>query len=267
MKKLISLVLTLAVVLSLSGCGKKNSVFEKASPGTSALALYIYDGITVTRAFVFDEKTEKSILSSIASVKAVKAEDWSPELVTEPVYALEIGSESGRMLTSAWSNGYLIAQDGNVYSFDYDFAALSKAYEWTDRDYWRDVSILPCSRLLSQDENGWYSSMLHPADELTPPENVTAGFLGRTGNNITVKFTNNGEDEWTYGEYFSVQVLLDDTWYTVPPIPGDWGFNDIAWICPAGNTHQKSYDLSMYGTLPDGKYRLVAENLAVEFTV
>lgn len=267
MKKIVSLTLTLALLISLTGCGKRNNLWKTASPSTSALALYIYDGITVTRGFIFDEATEKKILSSISSVKAEKAGVWSPEQVSEPVYALEIGSTDGFMLTAAWSNGYLITQDGNVYSFDYDFAALSKAYEWTSRDYWQDVSVLPCARLLSQNGNGWFDPMLHPADELTPPENVSAQFVGRTGNNITIKFINDSDDEWTYGEYFSIQVLLNDTWYTVPPVPGDWGFNDIATICPAGNTHQKSYDLTMYGDLPIGTYRLVAENLAVEFTV
>jgi hypothetical protein len=37
-------------------------------------------------------------------------------------------------------------------------------------------------------------------------------------------------------------------------------------MLPVGSTRQETYDLSFYGDVPDGTYRLVAENLPVPLT-
>ncbi len=92
--------------------------------------------------------------------------------------------------------------------------------------------------------------------------------VSRENDAITVAFENQGDAQWTYGKYFSLHVLLDGIWYVVPPIPDSiWGFPDIACILPAHTAQQETYSLTMYGSLPDGTYRLVAENLAVELTL
>lgn len=53
----------------------------------------------------------------------------------------------------------------------------------------------------------------------------------------------------------------------MPVSAGNWGFTDIAYILLAGEAQEKTFHLTMYGELPAGKYRLVTENLAVEFTL
>ena len=49
--------------------------------------------------------------------------------------------------------------------------------------------------------------------------------------------------------------------------PGNWGFNDIGLIAQDGEEQNKTYNLTMYGELPAGTYRLVAYGLTVETTI
>lgn len=246
---------------------KSNTLVSNASPDTSALALYVYDGKKVTRGFLFDAATEKTILASISAADVKKADNWTLDKVMFPVYALEIGGRDGQDLQAVWSNGYWIAQDGSVYEFDYDFGALAKGYSWTDKDEWASASVLPCARYLCQDGAGWNKKMLSPAAKLSAPDNITAELAGQTADSLTIKLANHGTEEWAYGEPFTVQVLLDGIWYDVPAVPGAWAFNSLATLLPAGKTQEKTYQLLMYGNLPAGNYRLVTEGMAVLFEV
>lgn len=249
------------------GSAEGNALMKNASPDTSALALYLYDGKTITRWFLFDNTAEKEAINEISSISAVKADGWSPEQIKLPVYGLEIGNTEGWDIQAAWSNGYWIAQDGTVYRFDYDFEALRTDYKWENKDVFETISVLPCSRILSRNEEGWFANMLSPAGELTPPEGISMKLISRTTDAITVEFSNQSEEEWAYGKYFSLHTLLDGVWYVVPTVPGNWAFEDIAMILPAGKKHEETYYLSMYGKLPTGDYRLAAEGLEVRFWV
>lgn len=247
---------------------ESNTLVSNASPETSALALYVYDGKKVTRGFIYDTATKKTILNGISAVGAKKVEDWTPDKVTFPVYGLEISGKDGQEIQAVWSDGYWIAQDGSVYRFAYDFGALEQGYPWTDKDDWNTTSVLPCARYLCQEGDKWNTKMLSPSAELSAPGNITAQLAGQTAESLTIKFTNHDSEEWWYGEYFMVQVLLDGIWYDVPTVPGAWAFNDIAMLLPAGETQEKTYQLMMYGNLPAGNYRLVIkERLAVPFEV
>lgn len=83
---------------------------------------------------------------------------------------------------------------------------------------------------------------------------------------VTINLLNKSGIEWSYGEYYAIHVLLDGVWYEIPAIPGNWAFNDIAFIIQHGEEQSKTYNLAMYGDLPAGTYRLVAGGLSVEYT-
>lgn len=269
MKRLLALMTALIFALALTGCGQKNTLMEGASPDTSALALYVYDGQTTTRGFMFDSDTEKALLKSLAAVPAKPATDWSPELITLPVYGLEIGAWDDPTVRAAWSNGYWIAQDGTAYHFDYDFESLAADDSWESKDTWSTHSaiILPCARHLSQSANGWVKAMLSPATEITQ-RGISAQLVDQDGDTWTVALTNNSEEESWYGVSYYLDVLLDGVWYSIPTVPGDWAFIEVAMILPAGKTQNETYNLSMYGDLPAGQYRFVASDCAAfEFTI
>ncbi len=62
--------LALVLVLTLAGCGTGSGLFADASPETSALSLYSYDGETVTRRILYDTEQEKAVLKALNQVSA-----------------------------------------------------------------------------------------------------------------------------------------------------------------------------------------------------
>lgn len=88
-------------LLFLVGCAaarQDNTLLENASPDTSAMELYIYDGHTATRKFLYDSEEEKEILQALASVPVQKAEDHTLADVKLPIYGIRIGgAKTSRM--------------------------------------------------------------------------------------------------------------------------------------------------------------------------
>lgn len=267
MKKVLLALLCAALLLSLFGCGKGgNDLWEKASPETSAIFLYTFDEDGGQAGITFDQQTEHAILEQLSSVTATPVPDWTAERVTLPVYGIEIGVYNGLSILAAWSNGYLILRDGSVYEFDFDFADLAERYEWEHYRTVDSLSDMLCGRLLSEGPDGWITGHLSPADELAAPEGITMTLKERTAEKITVELTNHSGAEWLYGEYFCVQTLLDGIWYDVPMLDDlNYGFIEIAYVLPAEKAQEKTYDLSTYGDLPAGTYRLATHGLSVEF--
>ena len=271
MKKALALLLCTALLLFLLGCGKKsagNDLWDEASPGTSAMHFYRFDQEGGRGSITFDQSDEGAILKRLSAVKATPVTNWTAEQVKLPVYGIEIGSKDGWGIHAAWSDGYLILRDGSVYEFDFDFTALEEDYEWEYSHAPSSLSSMPCGRLLSEGPAGWVADHLSPASERTSPEGISMVLNEQTSEKVTVKLSNRGDTEWMYGEYFSLQVLLNDGWYSVPVLDDkNYGFTDIGIILPAGESREESYSLSMYGALPEGTYRLVVEGMSVEFSL
>lgn len=268
MKKICIFLLCAAIFCCLAACGAGagNDLFAEASPDTSVLTLYVYEhGQCGESGWISNLEMEREILRELSSVNVKPAEGWSPSDVTYPIYALTIGSEDGLGVHAVWSNGYLIMRDGSAWRFEYDFPKFREE-RFADAA-WDAVpfSYIPCARHLAEGESGWNSALMTSAEPLTPPESVTIELVNWTKDAVEVKLANEGSEEWLYGEYFSLQVLLDGVWYHVPPTSEmNWGFTDIAYILAPGETRNESYSLMMYGDLPEGQYRLVVEGLSVE---
>lgn len=244
-----------------------NTLMANASPQTSALRFFAYDGENTKLWYLFNNSQENEILRAISAVPAEKAEDWSPELFTVPAYGFQIGAADGWELEAVWSNGYWITQDGEAYRFDYDFGTFSDKYDWEDERVFSTV-VMPCAHIICRNGDKWYADRLSPpyADE-EAPDYISAELVERTEDKITVKYTNNGSEDWMYGLHFSVDVLLNGEWYNVPTITGNWAFNDIGLILKSEQQQEEVYNLSMYGELPSGQYRVFANGCTVEFSI
>lgn len=241
------------------------NLMQEATPETSALIFYSYDGEKVIQRMIFDADSVE-ILNQLNAVEAVRHDAWTLEDITLPLYGFYIGTADGSIRV-AWSNGYWIDKDGLVYQFDFDFKPLIRDYDWIDRTELADFSSFPCACYLTQDKNGWNPTLLTPAGELTPAEGITMKLNSWNEDKVTVTFANAGETEWMYGESFHLQVLLDNTWYRIPLLPENWGFNSLGYTLASGGEGEKTYSLRMYGRLPAGTYRLVAEDIAVEHII
>lgn len=268
MKKMLAILLCAVLILPLFGCGKAtgNTLWEEGSPETSAMFLYSFNTDGGEARITFNQKDEQAILDRLSAVKATPVADWTADKVKLPVYGIEIGTKDGLGVLAAWSNGYLILRDGSVYDFDFDFSTLATDYQWESSHEVHSLSGMPCGRLLSEGSSGWTTSHLTPAKPLTSPEGISMTRKEQSADKITVELTNNTGTDWCYGEYFSLQVLLNDTWYDVPVLDDkNYAFADIGIILPDGENREKTYNLAMYGSLPEGSYRLVVEGLSAEF--
>ena len=270
MKRITAIAAALCIAVCLGACGEKgNALLSAASPETSALMLYICsDGERVRKLTMYDTAAEREILDKLAQVSAKPDGGWSVRDAAMPVYGLEIGRNDGEagFLTAAWSEGRLILADGSAYKFDFDFAALETDYDWRDSEHDLLIGRLPCSRALALCDGEWISSMLTPARELSAPEGISMSLDSVEGDEITVTFRNDSGAEWSYGVYYHLEALLDGAWYAVPAESG-LGFIDIAMILPDGKSQQERYSIGLYGHLPAGTYRFVAEGMAAEFDI
>ncbi len=267
MKKITKLTAALLPALLLTSCGGgSNTLFDTASPESSIMALYVYDGTEMTCYWMSDLPVETEIIGKLKNT-AAKPADVTTEDVEFPAYGFEIGSTDGWGLYMAWSNGYLYNRDGEVYEFDFDFDDILKDYDFEEKWSRSDGMALPCMRYLVQDENGWNAGLMNPAEEPEAPDGITVE-IDYTGERIEAKFRNDGTEAWGFGTYWSLQVNLDGVWYEVPTSPvSNWGFPDIGYELAAGGTWDETYHMEMYGDLPSGQYRFYAFGVTAEFTV
>ena len=264
-KKLIILLLCLALLMPLIACKQGNDLFKAASPTTSALHFTCSDGNISYSAWLYDAAKEQSLLNELSKVNATSADGWTPEKAGFPIYGLNIMDTSGNPIETAWSNGYLILQDGSVYKFDYDFSKWKDTYEWEDIT---ERAHFPNQYYLARNEGQWYSKFLTPAEHEPAPEYITLAISAVEDGRIIALLTNESSEEWVYGESFSLDVLLDGVWYSVPTEPSvNWGFTSLGYILSAGDSSEEAYSLVMFGDLPAGTYRLVVDGLTAEFTL
>ena len=291
----IALILLFTIVLTSCGGNVSNGLLDEASPETSALQFFYFDGETVTSSFLFEQELVEEVLAKLDAVPVTLAPNWSLEDITLPLYGFWIGGVSGWGVYATWSNGYWITNEGNAYTFDFDFDTLQN-YPWEGTRTFYSFAVFPNARILTQDDGMWSSLLLTPVgakdesmgngseDALTPPpggdENdppteiepmvfwdvtgITMTLVDWNSEQVTVTIANENDEEWMYGEHFSLHVLLDGRWYDVPPLP-DWAVADIGLIVPAGGEVEHIYHLAMFGDLPAGTYRIAAYGLYVEF--
>lgn len=258
----------LVCLLMLTGCAGKTAVdlMPEAEPATSALALYIYDGETITRQFLFE--TEQVREEALADFRKAKAEPVEVDVTTlqPPYYGLEMGGEEKGTIYGLWADGYFIRGDGKTFRFDYDFETLLTGYSWELEQEYENLMLMPCAAYMAKTEAGWNRNFLTAAEEKPVPEGITMEIEKQKNDEIIAVFHNRSGEEWGFGHAFSLQVLLDEQWYYVPAEDGNYAFTEELLIVPNGESREEPYHLDVYGTLFPGIYRIVStEGLWVEF--
>lgn len=259
MKRYGCLMLVALLFASLIGCGSKvykkdvSDYFDDAKVENSAFAFYVYDGSTTTVRYLYDADQEKEILKSLKKAKALPVADWTPSKGAVPFYGISIGGSEGD-LTALYAGGFVVLGDGRVYDTDYNFSGLEGKYAWRDMAYFGGLAI-PGAYYAALGQNGWKKEFLSVSD-LDVNDRIEMKVTDKNGDAYTFEITNKMGMDWVYGEYFSVEVFLDDEWYMIPA-KTDYAVNDIAFILPMDGTGTKTYDIKPYGELPNGKYRIV----------
>ena len=265
---LILSLLILAAVLYGIRNGRRNdkggNILAGASPDTSALQMYYFDGETVVVRTLYDSDTEKEVIKKINGIPLQAAEEDALSQMEPPFYGFWISGQDGFDISVAASGGVWLKNDGAVYYGDTDLSGLWEQMEGKDEDTWNALNFPNAGRL-----SAYHTIFLLKADEQTAevPEGLTLTVEDIGTSEITVRITNNSGEEFSYGEYFSIQKQIDGQWYTVPVRADNVGFQDIAHILPNGESASETYNLDIYGTLEPGTYRLVVETLSADFLV
>lgn len=265
---LILSLLILAAVLYGIRNGRRNdkggNILAGASPDTSAFQMYYFDGETVAVRTLYDSGAEKEVIKKINGIPLQAAEEDALSQMEPPFYGFWVSSQDGFDISVTASGGVWLKNDGAVYYGDTDLSGLWEQMEGKDEDTWNALNFPNVGRL-----SAYHTIFLLKADEQTAevPEGLTLTVEDIGTSEITVRITNNSGEEFSYGEYFSIQKQIDGQWYTVPVRADNVGFQDIAHILPNGESASETYNLNIYGTLEPGTYRLVVETLSAEFLV
>ena len=265
---LILSLLILAAVLYGIRNGRRNdkggNILAGASPDTSAFQMYYFDGETVAVRTLYDSGAEKEVIKKINGIPLQAAEEDALSQMEPPFYGFWVSSQDGFDISVTASGGVWLKNDGAVYYGDTDLSGLWEQMEGKDEDTWNALNFPNAGRL-----SAYHTIFLLKADEQTAevPEGLTLTVEDIGTSEITVRITNNSGEEFSYGEYFSIQKQIDGQWYTVPVRADNVGFQDIAHILPNGESASETYNLNIYGTLEPGTYRLVVETLSADFLV
>ncbi len=264
---LIVFIITLASVAPLAGCGPSVSkkevsdYLDNASPETSALTFFVYDGSTTTIRYLFDKKSVKEILADLSKVKAMPVADYGVSKAAAPFYGISIGAGDLGEINILFAGNYAILGDGRGYEFDYNFGGVENRYAWQETSYIGGMAM-PCSYFITLGQNGWKQEFLTPSDS-DVNERLATEKAGESGTKLELKITNNLGMDWMYGEYWHLEVFWDGTWYNLP-LKTDHVVLDIAFELPMGESRKHTYDLGYYGDLPAGTYRLVIDSSEVD---
>ena len=283
MKQMKVMSLLLALCLALTGCGPAQStagepnvkeaepgepvaagLLQTASPETSALILYYYDGETVTSRTLYDSERELELLERINALPAKAAEEREVSQWSLPCYGLWISAQDGTDLYAAWSEGLWLSGDGSLWQVDADFPDYWQALEGEEEDSSLSVLSFPCAGLLASCDDrflspaeGDYAVSNLPLRTYLTIQDITDGIA-------TVVIDNQSGYEVSYGECYALQLERDGEWYTLQPRE-PLAFIDIAYILQDLEQATVTCDLTPYGDLAAGHYRLVKDDMAAEF--
>ncbi|MCD7945805.1 MAG: hypothetical protein LUF81_04280 [Clostridiales bacterium] len=294
MKKTLTLLLALVLTLSLTACGNDPAsdilweadndggtetetaedtdtedasahLLDDANTTSSAVTLYYFDGETVTSRTCYTTATEDELLE-VLNVSVALVEDGDLSAWEAPCYGLWTCDGEGYDLTLAYYDGLWLDRDGNVWSGEADFAACWEALEGEDEDGTLSVLNFPNAGYLAP-VNSLFLAASTVADESgisTMPLEMTMTVVDLTDGVVTVLIDNQSGYEMEYGEYFSLEMEQDGEWYVLPP-QGTLEFNSIAYILQDMEQAEETCDLTAYGDLEAGHYRIVKDDMTAEF--
>ena len=213
---MLSLLILAAVLYGIRNDRRNDNggnILAGASPDTSALQMYYFDGETVVVRTLYDSGTEKEVIKKINVIPLLAAEEDALSQMEPPFYGFWISGQDDFDISVAASGGVWLKNDGAVYYGDTDLSVLWEQMEGKDEDTWNVLNFPNAGRL-----SAYHTIFLLKADEQTAesPEGLTMTVedIGTSG--ITVRIANNSGEEFSYGEYFSLQKQIDGQWYTIP---------------------------------------------------
>lgn len=117
------------------------------------------------------------------------------------------------------------------------------------------ISVV-CLAICSCNKNDNKVNDLVPVEETPGTDNIQVFVVDRTeGKDISVKIKNLSDEVFLYGEYYSIQILVDGNWFYAPTVE-DVVVHDLAHELSPGASYAMTYSLLPYGELDPGHYRI-----------
>lgn len=246
-----------------SGENSGAGLLAGASPQTSVLQLYYYDGEQVTVRTLSRKGKEQELLDGLNSLNA---EEVSADRLAEwevPCYGLWIGGKDGYDLCVAYANGLWLNQDGKLYAVEADFETLWKQLEGRDEENDRNVLSFPNAGILGKKDVRFLLPV--DAEAVESPEGVSMAVTEYRDGIATVSIDNQSGDGIEYGEAYGLQKEIEGRWYELPMAVTNVGFADIAMVLNDQGQAEETCDLTIFGELGEGNYRLIKDDMAAEF--
>lgn len=232
----------------------KPGLLENASPDTSALTLFYYDGETVTRRMLFDSEKEKAILQKINELPYETADISQLENWQVPCYGLEIGDEEWGYIV-AYAGGLWLNRNREVYAVSVDFPSIwdevGNEYEEVSPFY----GFCNGSILSKYDQRFRVESQVDEAVE----SNVTLTVTGITDGIATAVLDNQSGEVKMYGEDYCLEKKIDGKWYElyIEDTTVNYDVSCVGICFADSEQHTVKCDLNIYGKLEAGEYRLI----------
>lgn len=239
-------------------------LLANASPETSAMMVYYYDGSQTTVKMSFDLEKNKAIIEEI---NALGINQISPEKISEmkpPVYGIDISDKSGMRIWLTYSDGKWLSKDGSMYAGEYDLATVFEGAPEDNMTCIPGGSGMLNAALLGKYDIGYYALGEEISDSTGE---ISMEVLSISDNLVKLQLKNESKEEYLYGLPFTLEKEIDGRWYRLPVALSNWGFTLAASVLEPGGCAETYADLTMYGDLEAGKYRIVKEELAAEFEI
>ena len=149
---------------------------------------------------------------------------------------------------------------------------LIGAVVWFDRFMPKDTEDLPTSTLIFTEEEvitselpatttpGFTEAYIYEPVNDIPGTQFILVSVRVEGDEAKVKFTNISDEPWSFGEYYRLEVMFEGQWYYLPS--EDYAVHDLLHEISAGAEYTMTYDLSPFGELAPGDYRIACGGAA-----
>ena len=246
--------------------GTQVKLLEHASPITSCIELYRFDGEKTTRRTVFDKEWEQKVIDEVNNLKLKSV--GKDELLkwNEPCYGISINAAGYGDIWLTYSDGLWLTNDSSLYRGEFDLEKCfdeAAGLEGTMEKSFDSGILMPNAAILSK----YDLKYCHKASNevYSEKDGVSLRMVSLDGNEATLEYRNDSGIEFTYGEDFTLQKLYDE-WYGIPTASNAI-FHSLLYILNPGDERQIKCNLFMYGELEDGHYRIVKDDLCAEFDI
>ena len=246
--------------------GTQVKLLEHASPITSCIELYRFDGEKTIQRIVFDKDWEQKVIDEVNNLKLKSV--GKDELLkwNEPCYGISINAAGYGDIWLTYSDGLWLTKDGSLYRGEFDLEKCfdeAPGLEGTMENSFDSGILMPNAAILSK----YDLKYCHKASNevYSEKDGVSLRMVSLDGNVATLEYRNDSGIEFTYGEDFTLQKLYDE-WYGIPTASNAI-FHSLLYILNPGDERQIKCNLFMYGELEDGHYRIVKDNLCAEFDI